>query len=214
MTPAPSRFTFDLDLGRREERGRMLTDQALADMLQAARMEGFAQGYAEAEQSLASVSSRRLADAADMLADKAAEMLAAVDQARNTAIDEAADLALSVGRKLAGALIAREPAAELEAMLAECLASLEGVPHLVIRCHPDVAETIRAAAEARAAITGFTGRLVVIGDPVLGLSDGRVEWADGGLVRNASDISARIDGALAEFVSARKGKLQSQEHTP
>ena len=88
-----------------------------------------------------------------------------------------------------------QPVAELETLIAECLTSIESAPHLVIRCHPDLADTVRAATEARIATSGFTGRLVVIGDPEVALGDGRIEWADGGLVRDRAAISAAIDDA-------------------
>jgi flagellar assembly protein FliH len=51
--------------------------------------------------------------------------------------------------------------------------------------------------------SGFTGRLVVIGDPDLGLTDCRIEWADGGVVRNVSELSAQIDERIAAFLLAR-----------
>ncbi len=208
MQAAPARFTFDLDLGHREERGRMLTDNAVAEMLRAARMEGYSQGFAEAEQAVSTVNARRLAEAADCLADRASAMIAALEEARREILAEAAELALGVGRKLALHLIARQPAAELEALIAECLSSLEGVPHLVIRCHTDVADAIRATTEARMAVSGYAGRLVVIGDPEIALSDGRIEWADGGLARDLKAISAEIDSTIAAFVGAR---AQSKE---
>jgi flagellar assembly protein FliH len=208
MPAAPARFTFDLDLGRREERGRMLTENVLAEMLRSARMEGFAQGFAEAEQGVDAVAARHIAEAAEALADRASAMAAAIDDARRMTLAEAAELALSVGRKLALHLIARQPAAELAALVEECMGSLDGVPHLVIRCHPGVADAIRATAEARMSVTGFSGRLVVIGDPQIGLSDGRMEWADGGLARDLKVISAEIDRAVAAFVAGARSNSE------
>ena len=43
--------------------------------------------------------------------------------------------------------------------------SLSGVPHLVIRCHPDLADQIRDIANAQIATSGYAGRLVVMGEP-------------------------------------------------
>jgi flagellar assembly protein FliH len=202
--PAPARFTFDLDLGSRGDRGRMMTEGALLDMARAASAEGFARGFAEGEAGMVARKARDLTRAAERLAEKAAGMQAAFEEARRAAIAEAADLAFAVGRKLAGHLIERHPAAELQALVEECLASLEGVPHLVVRCHPEVAEAIRAAAEARMAIAGFEGRLVVIGDPDLGISDGRVEWADGGVARNVARTIAELDTTIAGFLDGRR----------
>jgi flagellar assembly protein FliH len=212
MTAAPARFTFDLDLGRRQERNRMVSEAALEELLKAARQEGFAQGYAEAEAGTAATAAQLITTAAETLADRAAAMTAALDEARRNAQAEAVELAVTIARKLAPELIAREPAAELEALIEESLSSLEGVPHLVIRCHPDLADRIRDVAQARVQISGFAGRLVVMGDPDEALSDGRIEWADGGLVRNVAAISADIDRAVLSYLTARG--IKAPEETP
>ncbi len=44
---------------------------------------------------------------------------------------------------------------------------------------------------------GFEGRLVVLGEPDMPPGDARLEWADGGVVRER----ARIEAALAEALA-------------
>jgi len=48
-----------------------------------------------------------------------------------------------------------------------------------------------------------TGRLIVMGDPEIGLGDGRIEWVDGGLVRDRAAIEAAIDERIAAYLAAR-----------
>lgn len=213
MISSPPKFTFDLDFGQRQERNSIVTESAMTALLSKARAEGFEQGLAEGEQSVTARAARVIASAAESLADRAAAMSAALDDARREMLTEAVDLAASIGRKLAGHLLAREPAAEIEALIADCLASLDGVPHLVIRCHPDLAEQLREIAGNRIATSGFTGRLVVIGDPEQGLGDGQIEWADGGLIRDVESVSNEINARIAAFLAAR-GVTQSEETSP
>src|SRR5947208_2203178 len=142
MNAAPARFTFDLDLGGGQDRTPFLSDQGLAALQQQARMEGYAEGFAEGERSATTAATQELASATASIAGLAAQMLAGIDAARQTSEREAVELAASVARKLAAHLLAREPTAELEALFVDCLASLEGVPHLVIRCHPDLADRV------------------------------------------------------------------------
>lgn len=211
MSAAPARFTFDLDLGHRNERGRMMTDGAIDDLARAASAEGYARGFAEGEQSVVARRQKDLAAAAEKLAERAVAMQSTLEQARRAAVGEAAELAFAVGRKLALHLIARYPQAELEALVEECLAGLHGVPHLVIRCHPDIAETIRNATETRMAVSGFEGRLVVIGDPEQGISDGRIEWADGGVARNLERTLADLDNTISGFLDGRRPAATTKE---
>ena len=114
-------------------------------------------------------------------------------------------VASAIGRKLAGHLLAAEPVSGIEALITECLTSLGNVPHLVVRCAPDLAEAVRDIAHARIAPSGFTGRLVVMGDPELGPDDARIEWADGGIVRDRAQIEAEIETRITEYIAARRG---------
>lgn len=202
MNASPARFTFDLDFGTGEDRRRGLSDDAVAALTRQARADGYAEGLADGENASAARSAQALAQAVEAIADRAAGAAALFEEAQSRHRLDAVGLASSVARKLAAHLIARHPAAEVEALLADCLASLRDAPHLLVRCHPQVADAIRNGAETRMALTGFSGRLMVMADPDLGLSDGRIEWADGGLVRDMAAISAEIDTRITAFLAA------------
>jgi len=213
---SPARFTFDLDLARRPAAATQapapgLPEDVVAQLVRQAREEGFAEGRAEGGRDAAAMAAQTIAAAAGTLATRAAEMAAALDAAMAGHRREAVELAASVGRKLALHLVARYPTAELEALIAECLASLNGVPHLVIRCHPDLADAIRDIATAQITTSGFSGRLVVMGDPDIRLGDGRLEWVDGGLVRDIAGVSAQIDRQIAAYLAARHRASKTKE---
>jgi flagellar assembly protein FliH len=89
--------------------------------------------------------------------------------------------------------------------------NLNGVPHLVVRCNPAIADGIRDIATAHMQTSGFAGRLVVMGDPDLRLGDGRLEWVDGGLVRDIGAVSKDIDTKISAYLAARSGRAQQQE---
>jgi flagellar assembly protein FliH len=76
-----------------------------------------------------------------------------------------------------------------------------------VRCHPDIADAVRERALARIANSGFTGRLVVLGDPELTIGDGRIEWADGGVVRDTAALAAGIEQRIVQFIAARRPNL-------
>jgi len=212
MSAVPAKFTFDLDLGRPRD-VNSVSESAMASLLEDARAAGRAEGFAEGERSAVAAAARQLASAASSLADRVSAFSASVEDAKKSTLAEATELSASIARKLARALVEREPTAEIEALIAECLASLDGVPHLVIRCHPSLADAVREIATNRMATSGFTGRLVVMGDPDLGPGDGRIEWVDGGIVRDMSAISAEIDNRVAAYLAAR-GTNRPEETQP
>lgn len=211
MSAAPAKFTFDLDLGRPRERNSVVTDSALTSLLADARAAGHAEGFAAGALSAEAEATGQLAAAAGELADRVTALAASMEDLRKANLADSVELAAAIARKLAGALVEREPAAEIEMLIAECLDSLGGVPHLVIRCHPDLAGAVREIATSRMATSGFTGRLVVMGDPDQALGDGRIEWVDGGIVRDMAAISAAIDNRIAAYLAVQGGPSRPQE---
>jgi flagellar assembly protein FliH len=210
VSAAPARFTFDLDLGRHQERNSVVTETAMAAMLAAAREEGLAAGRVEGERNAVANAARAEAAHAEALAIQVAAFTASVDDVRKQTIAEAVSVALSIARKLAGGLIAREPTAEIETLISECMATLGGVPHLVIRCEPSLADKVREIATIRMTTSGFTGRLVVMGDPEISVGDARIEWADGGVARDIGAISAQIDDQIGQYFAARGIRNEEQ----
>ena len=97
------------------------------------------------------------------------------------------------------------------ALIGECMQSLGSVPHLVVRCHPSIADSIRDTATTHMQTSGFAGRLVVMGDPDLRVGDGKLEWVDGGLVRDIAAISKDIDSKITAYLAAKSGKPLAQE---
>ncbi|GLQ56693.1 hypothetical protein [Devosia nitrariae] len=201
---SPARFTFDLDLGQRpQSQPPVMPEDLVAQLLRQAREEAYAEGVRDGERNATAMAAQTIASAAATLATGSVEMTAALDDARKAAVAEAVELAAAIGRKLAAHLIARYPVGEIEALVAECMASLDGVPHLVIRCHPDIAEAVRDVATGHMSTSGFAGRLVVMGDPDQRLGDGRLEWVDGGLSRDINTISREIDQRISAYLAAR-----------
>ena len=203
MTPAPARFNFDLDLAAPARPSRMVPEATLETAVAQARQEAFEEGFAQARNSAETKAAEALARAAEKLAAQAASAISLVAEMQKEHLDEAVSLAGTIARKLAAHLIARHPEAELAVLIEESLASLERAPHLVVRCHPDLCDAIRETTEARMKTSGFAGRLVVMGDPDIRLGDGRIEWADGGLVRDIGAISGEIDKRISAYLTAR-----------
>ena len=218
---SPARFTFDLDLEDAPLKAANkaappppppgIPEDVVAQLVAAAREEGLAEGRSAGKKNVEAVAAQALAAAAGTLATQTAKAATALDEALAAQRDEAVELAVSVGRKLALHLVARHPVAELQALIAECMASLNGVPHLVIRCHPELADAVRDAATNQMQNSGFSGRLVVMGDPEIRLGDGRLEWADAGLVRDIAAISSQIDRHIASYLAAQNRTANAEE---
>jgi flagellar assembly protein FliH len=203
---ARAKFLFDLDFGAGEAAEKARQTVALADheaALVEARAAAYGEGFAAAGAQAIADAQRRSAAALESIAaaiDRLARGLGAVE-ARLEA--EAVEVAVAAARKLAPALIAREPLAELAALATECFTNLVATPHVAVRVSEAVYAEARERLEAIVKARGFAGRLVVLADPDMQPGDCRIEWADGGVIRDQAITASAVDEMVGRYISAR-----------
>ncbi len=116
---------------------------------------------------------------------------------------EAIEVAVAVGRKLAAALVAREPFAEIAALASECFRQLVAAPHVVVRVNAALYAPTRDRLDEILRASGFEGRLVVLAEPDLAPGDCRIEWADGGVNRDSAAAETAIADTVQRYITAR-----------
>ncbi len=191
MTNA-SRFLFDRDFRAPQAGGAKHAVE-----MQAAQERGFAQGVLEGQRTARAEAEARLSEAAESLADRVLEILARADQDRAELEDEAIAFALALGRKLAGDALRSEPLAAIAEAAKAAFSHVRGVPHLAIRVNDALLEDVETLVQRLARERGYEGRLIVLGEPDIPPGDARIEWADGGVVRD----QARIEEAVARVLT-------------
>ena len=192
MSASAKPFLFDTDFRRPNAQSAAREAAALAEAEAQGVSRGLAQGRAEAQAQVQA----RLADALTRLGLSAAGLLAQSDARDAEREEQALAFAVALARKIAGdALDARPLAAIGEAGLS-ALQHLRGVPHLVVRVHESLVDEAEALMKRLAREKGFEGRLVVLGEPELPPGDARIEWADGGVVRERARIEAAVLSAV------------------
>lgn len=184
-------FLFDTDFRRPQPSAEALrAAEEVASAEQAAYARGVQDGRVLAEGQAQS----RLADAMARLAHSAAELLSAADARDAEREGQAVELAMLIACKVAGDALDAQPLAGIGEAARSALQHLRGVPHLVVRVHDGLVDEAEALMKGLARERGFEGRLVLLGDPDMAPGDARIEWADGGVVRER----ARIEAAVAE----------------
>ncbi|MEP3277443.1 MAG: FliH/SctL family protein [Stappiaceae bacterium] len=159
---------------------------------------GNAEGIAEGEKSAAAT----LAQETNHLVEALQQILAGLDSERDRLEKDAVGLSFLVARRFAAHLIAREPLAEVIALISECLGPLRKAPHMVIRVNEKHAADLKVAVDKLADHAGFQGRLVILGEPDIGRGDCRIEWADGGIVRDRKETEKQIESSIRRYFTA------------
>jgi len=201
---APAKFLFDVDFAAGAKREPTIALAEHAAKLAEAETAAHRRGYAEAQNDARVAADRRMAEALERIVSSLGEAnktFAAIEARLET---EAVEVAVAVARKLAPALIAREPFAEISALAGSCFRELLASPHIVVRVNDALYAEAREKLDDIARAHGFEGRLVVLGEPSVALSDCRIEWADGGINRNNAATDAAIGEAVARYVNASR----------
>ena len=198
---ANTKYLFDEDFsaGERPTITLVEAERRRADAESQAYRNGFAAGLAQAQNDDARKTTAILGAIADAM-ERFNTTLAGIEVRLET---EAVQVAVAVAGKLAPELIAREPLAEISALVTESFNHLVKAPHVVVHIGAEIYETAKTKLDEIAQARGFEGRLVVMADPAMAPGDCRIEWADGGLARDRAATLASIDELVTRYVTAR-----------
>ena len=196
-----AKFMFDEDFatGTKPTITVVEAERRREDAEAQAHRKGFALGQAQAR----GEAEQRIAAALGLIADGLSRLDHALNGIEARLETEAVEVAVAVAAKLAPALIAREPFAEISALADECFTQLVSTPHIVVRVAADIFDTAKDKLEEIARAKGLEGRLVVMADAALPAGDCRIEWADGGVNRDSAAALAAIDDVVGRYVAAR-----------
>jgi flagellar assembly protein FliH len=169
----------------------------LATAAETARSQGFAQGKETAD----TQETARLARAMESVSMALEEVRRDLDHIQTMASEEAIRFASDFALKLAGRLMDEKPLAIIQEVARQIFEDLRGQAHVAIRVAPQLIDATKEKLGAIARERGFEGRLIVMGEPEIPPGDVRIEWADGGIVRDRAQLEASVlagvDRALA-----------------
>lgn len=196
--------TFDAD-------GQILHDAATSgpkkvftpDEVEEIRKEAYAEGLTGVEAQTAQQNVQILGQ----ISESMVQVISHLDEELRRIKGDAATLAMTVADRLCGTLLKKEPETEIIALIEKCLEQLPSEPHIVVRVSEAVGVTVKSAIGDVAAQKGFNGKVIVIPEPELQLADCRIEWADGGIERNASEFIEMIDSVVQRHLQAEQ-KIQ------
>ena len=188
-------FLFENDFRRPNSQSEARTAAAIAEAEARAHARGLIEGRAEA----LAQGEARLADGLTRLGLAPAGLFNQSDARDAEREEQAMTFAIALARTIAGDALEARPLAAVEEAARSALQHLRGVPHLVVRVHDGLVDAAEELMKRLARERGFEGRLVVLGEPDLPPGDARIEWADGGVVRERARIEAAALAAAGLF---------------
>jgi flagellar assembly protein FliH len=189
----PVKFLFDVEFsgGGSESRATLASVES----------EAFRRGHAAGESEANARIEKKLGTVIGQTSERLAEIARNFASLEGRLEAEAVEVAVAIARKLAPALTAREPLAEIEALVVDVLSHVRSAPHLVVRVAEDLIEPAGIRLKQIAEQRGFASRLVLLPAPELKGDEVRIEWADGGVKFDRTAIEKRIDVAVARYLT-------------
>jgi flagellar assembly protein FliH len=201
---ARPKFLFDTDFGAVKEAPPKVATEDHEAAVAAAEQRGYQRGLTAAEAQARTEAERRTAVAYERISGTLSGIAGEMKAIEDRLEAEAVEVAVAVASKLAPALVAREPLAEIAALATECFNAFLAAPHVVVRVNNELHAATRERLEEIARSRGFEGRLVVLGEAEIALGDCRIEWADGGVIRSQAVVASAIDDLVARYIAARR----------
>jgi flagellar assembly protein FliH len=201
---ARAKFLFNTDFGPVKEAPPKITPADHEAAIAEAEMRGYQRGMAAAEAQARTEAERRTAAAFERIAGVLAGLAGEMKAIEGRLEAEAVGVAVAVAGKLAPALMAREPLAEIAALATECFSAFLTAPHVVVRVNRELYAAATERLDEIARGRGFEGRLVVLGEAEIAPGDCRIEWADGGIIRDRAAVAAAIDELVGRYAAARQ----------
>lgn len=165
-------------------------------IVEQARAEGHAEGMLEGRALERDEEAARVTAAMGEIVHRLREVGEHLAAAEHESRREALHFALVFARKMAGKLIDEMPVATIEATARAILSDLRGAPHVAVRVEPGLVDSVKSRLTLLFRENGIELKLFVFPDPAIRLGDCRIEWSEGGIVRDREKLEYLIDQTL------------------
>jgi flagellar assembly protein FliH len=209
------KFTFDNDFDRPAKSAAKpevvveppppppptFSEAEMADAVAAARKTAHAEGVVQGRAETVADTEKRIAAGLSAIGSH----LGAIDGNVRAVVDgltqNAVELSVAIAKQLFPALLQRGVAGEVEALLVKCLETLRSEPWFTIRVPAEQVDELVERVQTVGNSRGYEGRLAVVGDETLKLGDCRIEWAQGGMIRDREQIWSGIEAAVEQALA-------------
>ena len=196
---AGRKFAFDMEFapdGRILRAGEEVRLTFTKDEVAALESQAYARGRDDALVRAEEVSSqhlRQIASQMQFLFSRLSEEGAAMRR-------ECAEAAVAAAETIAGAALDQFGRDAVESIAGEAVSMLRDAAQIRVCATPEIAEALRPRLEQAALAAGFTGRLIVTGDPARRPGDCEIAWADGLILSDRAAAGQKIRDAAQRWL--------------
>ena len=170
-----------------------------------------AETYAAGEASTTARASESAAEALTHLANQAQMIVQRLDHEAHTVKEFASQLALLTAQTLSQKALEQYSTSEIEAIVEECLQTMPHLPQIIITVAEGYYDVLEPQIQDLVAQHHFTGRVKIATDNNIAVGDCRIEWPNGGLVRDINDMTTQIQEVVTRHLQAEAADLEQYD---
>jgi len=212
------KFQFDTDFELEEER---LRTEALQhpelhepeeivppapvfseEQMSGAQQEGFKQGFEQGQNEARTSIENNLATLLTMLTSSMETLVANEDKRLQQMYEIVLRTTMATLKKTCPTIFQSQGLAMVENTVRQSLEYNPEETRIVIRVHDTMLDPLIKRLPQIQSQKAFAGKIIVLADETVGVSDCKVEWADGGMERLSRTLSAQIDQALERVLAS------------
>lgn len=163
------------------------------DQYDALKQEAYDQGFAMGKKAGIDEQTSQLMALLNAIGVKIDHMAGTMQAIQNNNDAYVRRLAVAMLTKFVPDLTARHGLQEVEAMVAKVVTEMAHEPRLVVRIHESQFDAVDKKIASITEQKAYSGKIVVLADADVAPGDCRIEWADGGIERNAQALQTMLE---------------------
>ena len=168
----------------------------------AAREQGFSAGREEGLKNAEESIGKRTMELIGIFDTHIARLFKDQEVANEETVRTAISVAYSITKKLFPRQEKEQGLPEIEAMVADVMGRIIDKPSLTIRVNSELAEPLRTAMGGMPESGAYDGKINLIADGEMPVGDVRINWSNGGMERNSSQLWQEINAVIEQNINA------------
>ena len=184
------------------------------EQLDEARAQAYTDGMAAGKAAEQAAQQKNITDLLTRLDSKIGNVVAEGLATWQTQLEQMQTVALVIARKILPSYVAKHGLDEIDALVAKVIGEMAREPRLVFRVNEARFDDMNTRINAMAQQAAYACKLVILGDPDIGESDCRIEWADGGIERDLRKVWQEIDRIVEAATPTLDFSVQTLQAEP
>ena len=202
-------LTFDNGMNKKSAEREKPKPTYSQEQLDEAKKLAYEEGLAAGQRAMMEDQQQYLNVLLSQMDQKLSHVLEASKSIWERQLQQCQEIALVIARKIMPSYVARHGIDEVDSIVSKIIGEMGREPRLVFRVNESQFDDAKTRIDAIASQAAYAGKLVILGDPELGPSDCRIEWADGGIERDIKTLWQDIDRVMGEVQTFEEPILTS-----